>query len=72
MSQWDSSNFSLSHTESHHRDCYLLTYVGMESIHPLAVRLGLFSNPKKAVYGGCSGEVPAESSFKYGMVVGVG
>jgi hypothetical protein len=53
MSQWDSNNFSLNRIRSHHRDCCLLTCAGMGSIHPLAVRLGLFSNPKMVIYGEC-------------------
>ncbi len=43
----------------------------MESIHPLADRSGLFNSPKMATYDGCSKAVPAENSFKCGMVVGV-
>ena len=72
MSRWDSNNFSLTRIENHHRGCYLLTCAKMESIHPLADRLELFNSPKMATYDGCSKAVPAESSFKCGMVVGVG
>jgi hypothetical protein len=72
MSQWDSNNFSLNRIRSHHRDCYLLICAGMGSIHRLAVRLGLFSNLKMAIYGECFVGQQVGNSFRYGMVVEVG
>lgn len=71
MNRLDNSNFNLSRIKSRHKGCYWWICAKMGSIHRLAVRSGLFSNPKMAVYGGCSGEAPAESSFRYGMGVGV-
>jgi hypothetical protein len=38
----------------------------------VAVRLGLFSNPKMAIYGECSEGQHVGNSFRYGMVVKVG
>lgn len=43
----------------------------MESIHPRADQSEQFNSPKMATYDGCSKGVPAENSFKCGMVVGV-
>jgi hypothetical protein len=71
MNQWDNSNFGLSHIKSRHIGCYLWICAKTGLIHRLAVRSGLFSNPKMAAYGGSSGDAPAESSFRYGMGVGV-